>query len=97
MEKSPYSKKEKSQFVFLNLKERNGEREYFHPSVHEIPARLDINEFAEDYASEFYDPRFVEAADDGYYFNSGEVHVRVYTAMAISKSHYDIMRSYLNS
>lgn len=87
--------KKSTQFIFLKLKERNGEYEYIHPSVHEIPSELDINEFAENYASEFYDPSRMKPGDDGYYFNGGEVHVRVYTAMAISKRDYDLLKSYL--
>lgn len=82
--------------IFLFLKERNGEYEYLHRSVHEIPdgKQSTANKVAKNYAKEFYGGK-PEKEDGGYYFHGGEVFVKVYSWQFISEEKFNALREFL--
>ncbi len=83
-------------YMILVLKERNGEYEYYHRSVHELPdaKRITMKKYSEHYLKSFYGGK-AEKADGGYYFFDGEVFVRIYLYQVIERKEYDILRHYL--
>jgi hypothetical protein len=87
---------EKTKYIFIELKERNGEYEYRHKIIHELldnklkTAKL----FVKNYLKEFYGGKPMKE-DDGYYFHGGEVFVRIYTWNFISQEEYNTLRKFL--
>jgi hypothetical protein len=81
-------------YVFLRLKVQNGEYEYSNDSVHQLPEELKPEEFADLYASEFYAGKS-EKVDDYYYFNGGEVAVKVREITEITEKEYGILNKYI--
>lgn len=86
--------KPKEKFVFLCIKVRDGEREYYCNSVHTISSRRKLDKFADDYAKEFYMSK-PEAEDGGYYHFGGEVHVSANNYREITKDEFDILIRFL--
>ncbi len=86
---------EKSKYMILVLKERNGEYEYYHRSIHEMPdtRTITMKRFAEKYLKEFYRGNTWKE-DDGYYFHDGEVFVRIYTYQKISFEDYNVLNKF---
>jgi hypothetical protein len=86
----------KSHYMFVVLRERNGEYEYYHRSVHEIPdaKRTTMKKYAERYLKEFYGGKR-EKDDGGYYFHGGAVFVRIQQYHAIEQKEYGVLREYL--
>lgn len=82
--------------IFVVLKERNGEYEYSHRSVHELPNNLSVTaeRISKNYAKEFYGGK-PEHNDGGYYFHNGEIFVSVKLWYFISKKDYNTLRKYL--
>jgi len=80
-------------YIFLNLKIINGEYEYSSKSVHAISKRRNIDVFANKYAKDFYTKK---AYSDGdyYFFNGGEVAVRVKTVQEITENEYQILNKF---
>lgn len=87
---------EKSKYILVVLRERNGEYEYTHRSVHELSdsKATTAKRFVREYLKTFYGGK-AEKYDDGYLFHGGEVYVRESTWNFISKEHYDILNRYL--
>ena len=81
-------------YIVLNLKIQNGEYEYSSKTIHEIPEEVNIDEFTEEYASEFYS-KFSHEDSGTYYFNGGEVAVRVRGYSVITKQEYKILLKYI--
>lgn len=88
--------KNNSKFLLVCLEERNGEYEYLHRSVHELPNSLSATatRFAKKYAKTFYGSKH-EAYDGGYLFNDGEVLVNVESWRFVSKRDFDTLSKYL--
>jgi len=86
----------KTKFVFISLEERNGEREYTHNMVREIPASVkDEWDWADkQQAAQFYGGE-PEATEDGYYFNGGEVCVSVKGTRVITEAEYKVLSRFL--
>lgn len=86
----------KSKYMFLVLKERNGEYEYYHKNLHELPnaRKTTMKKYAEDYIKGFYGGPATKE-DEGYYFHGGEVFVKIYSYQIISEAEYNVLRKYL--
>jgi hypothetical protein len=83
-------------YIFLRLEERNGEYEYTHRCTLKIPDSQTetVEKFVKNYAKGFYGSK-VEQEDDGYFFNNGEVFVRIREWEFISEGHFNILNRYL--
>lgn len=82
-------------FIFIELKEINGERTYNHRLVHQIPLKTDEEKWAEGYCKNFYGRPGEINDDSGYYeFDCGEVAVRVDRVQVIRKDEYEVMRKF---
>lgn len=81
-------------YVFLKLETRDGEREYNHLSVHELPKGTDITAWANDYLKDFWGEG-ERLADDEYEFHGGEIITSVYSVQEITKSEYTTLNKYL--
>ena len=88
--------KNNTKYIFACLKERNGEYEYYHNSIHELPDKrvTTANLFLKNYAKDFYGGE-PEKSDGGYYFHGGEVFVEVDSWKFISEEDYHILKLYL--
>lgn len=86
----------KSAYIFLVLHERNGEYEYYHKSLHELPdsRKMTMKKYAEDYLKGFYGGHAAKE-DAGYYFNGGEVYVEIDSYQMIGEAEYNVLRRYL--
>ena len=75
-----------TKYIFLTLEERNGEYEYLHHSVHQLPdsKTMTAKKLVKDYLKGFYGGK-AEKKNDGYYFFSGEVFVKEYSWRFISE------------
>jgi hypothetical protein len=82
-------------YLFLVLKIRCGEYEFYSKSVHQLPADTTPEAFAQTQAQEFYGDRKNEFADGGYYANGGEVHTSVDTYRAITPHEYRTLKRFL--
>lgn len=81
-------------YLYLELESRNGEYEYHHKSVHQLPVKTNEDEFGEDYARDFYGGGSDEQ-DGGFYFNGGEIHVSVNKVQLITKEQYDVLTKFI--
>ena len=83
-------------YLLIVLKERNGEYEYYHKSVHEIYSEKNTTprNFAINYIKGFYGGD-AKKGDGGYYFYGGEIHVEIYSYQKISKEEYSVLSRYL--
>ena len=81
-------------YIYRELKTREGEREYYHKGVHELPEGTDPNEFVEEYLKNFWGLEG-EEEDGGYYFFGGEIHTSVYNVTVISKEEYDVLNKFI--
>jgi hypothetical protein len=86
-----------SKYILVILEERNGEYEYVHKFVTEIKdkRKRTAKKVAEDYAKNSYDISKRIKAEDGYYFNRGEVFVRLYSWHFLNEEEYNIFRKYI--
>jgi len=86
----------KSKFMLLVLEEINGEYEYHHRSVHELPnaRKMTTRKVTEDYLKSFYGGE-AKKENGGYYFHNGEVYVKINSYRMISKIEYDVLNRYL--
>lgn len=80
------TKKEK--YWYLNLEVTVGEYEFHCKSLH----RGNFN--AKDYTRNFYGDE-VDEENETYYFNGGEVAVKIYDCKEIPESDYEILSQYL--
>ncbi len=80
--------------LYLRLSIRNGEYDYSSKTVHVVPDNMTCEQYAEWYAKTFYDGS-ADEEDGGYYFNGGEVHVRVKDYAEITDSEFKILNTYL--
>jgi hypothetical protein len=87
---------EKPKYMYLVLKEYNGEYQYFHKNVHILPnsRAATIKSYSENYLKGFYGGK-TNKDDDGYYFHGGEVFIRIYSSKIISEEEYNLLRNYL--
>ncbi|MDQ3019710.1 MAG: hypothetical protein M3R36_03945 [Bacteroidota bacterium] len=85
-----------NKFLFLSLKEGNGDYEYFHYSLHTLPdgRTSSAKRYMKNYAKQFYGD-LPQSDGDGYYFFGGEVFVQVYSWQFISEEHYNILKQYI--
>lgn len=88
--------KNNTKYIFLTLEERNGEYEYTHRSVRQLPdsKTKTAERFVKDYLKGFYGGK-AEKEGEGYYFNSGELFVEVTSWRFISKEDFNILNQYL--
>ena len=88
--------KKRANHILLLLQERNGEYEYLHRSVHEIPDGREgtAEKFSKNYAKNFYGGK-ANKEDGGYYFYGGEIHVRVNFWQFITEEDYCVFKKYL--
>ena len=88
--------KTNTKYIFVSLEESNGEYEYLHRSVHQIPdgRKATADKVANNYAKEFYGGE-VEKTDGGYYFHSGEVFIKDFSWQFISEEKFNILREFL--
>jgi len=87
----------KSGYMFLVLHERNGEYEYYHKSLHELPnaRKTTMKKYAENYLEGFYWTSKATREDGGYYFHGGEVYVEIDSYRRISEMDYNVLRRFL--
>jgi hypothetical protein len=85
-----------TKYIFLTLEERNGEYEYTHRSVRQLPnsKRTTAERFVKDYLKKFYGGR-AEKEDGGYYFFGGEVFVKLDSWCFVSKVVFNVLNQYL--
>jgi len=83
-------------FLLLYLEEINGEYEYLHRSIHELPDNriTTVERFVKKYAKGFYGGK-TESADGGYYFHNGQLFVKVNSWQFINEEDYNILRKYI--
>ena len=86
-----------TKYIFLCLKERNGEYEYFHRTIHELPdnKKVTANRFVKNYPKDFYGGD-TKTRDGGYYFFGGEVFVELYFWRFISEDDYNLLKLYFS-
>lgn len=86
--------KASSKYLFISLKERNGDYEYTHKNITEINNEKISTaiEVVEDYAKTFYMDN-PEKCDNGYYFFGGEVFVSVNYWTFISEEEYNVLKN----
>ena len=91
-----YLKENKNKYLSLRLYERNGEYEYIHRSVHRLPdgRKATAERTAKNYAREFYGGK-ADPQDGGFYFNGGEVFVKVNSWDFISEEDFNVLAKYL--
>lgn len=81
---------------YLQLEERNGEYEYTHRSVHELPdGQIESAQRIADLIAKEYYGSNSNNEDGGYYFFGGEIFIKVSSLQLISEEHYNITRMYL--
>lgn len=87
--------KNNSKYIYLCLKERNGEYEYSHKSVHELPDNrlATAKRFANNWLMQFYGGK-PEFEDGGYYFHGGEVYVEIESWQFINQEEFQIVKKY---
>jgi len=92
----------KTKFVLLNIQIKNGEYEYNSKSIHEISARKSLEKFGQDYAKDFYGSstkpyQMNDKIDknDWWYFNGGEVAVRIGNSYEITKEQYEVLKDHI--
>lgn len=85
-----------TKYIFITLKERNGEYEYLHRSVHQLPDNkiTTAKKFAGNYLKGFYRGK-AEKEDGGYYFYSREIFVQEYLWCFVSKEIFNVLKQYL--
>lgn len=81
-------------YIYVELKIQNGEYEYYSKSVQQIPVEMDVDDFADNHARDFYG-RFSYSDGDTHYFNGGEVAVRGYNAKEITKAEYKTLQKFI--
>ncbi len=82
--------------IFLNLHEQHGYQEYHHLSVHQILNTEDIDEWANNYAANFYPAGSSEKNEDNdYEIFGGEMVLSVYEVKIITEDEYKILRKFL--
>ena len=86
--------KNKMKRIFLNLKIQNGEYEYNSKSVHTVNEGVINENFAQSYASIFYD-KPAHRDGDVHYFHGGEVAVKVYEVKDISEEEFNVLSKFL--
>jgi hypothetical protein len=86
----------KPKYLYLVLKEHNGEYQYFHKNVHILPnsRAVTIKSYSENYLKGFYGGKIFKE-DDGYFFHGGEVFVSIYSSKMISEEEYNLLRNFL--
>lgn len=89
-------KTKKTKFIFATLQERNGEYEYSHKIVREVPASVkEIDSWVnKNIASKFYGSK-PEKDAGGFYFNFGEIFVRLQTAQEISEEEFKVLNRFI--
>jgi hypothetical protein len=80
-------------FMFLELLVRCGEYEFNCNSVHEVP-KGSMEEVADNWARTFYDGE-PDKSGNWYYFNGGEIGVRVITFQEITQNEFFTIKRYL--
>jgi hypothetical protein len=80
-------------YVFLRLKIINGEYEYSSQGVHQISKRRSLDVFAREYAKTFYGGKSYKE-DEYYFFNGGEVAVRVSSVVEITEAEYNVLNKF---
>ena len=87
--------KTKTQFLLITLKERNGEFEYSHKLVREIPKEITYTwGFAEKLASQHYEDRS-EHEDGIHSFYGGSIAVSVKSVETLTEEEFKTLRKYL--
>lgn len=85
-----------TKYIFVTLEERNGEYEYLHRNVHQLPdsKTMTAKKFVKDYLKGFYEGK-AEKKDGGYYFFGGEVFVQECSWRFISEETFNVLKQYL--
>jgi hypothetical protein len=86
---------EENKYVFIALDIQNGEYQYRSRMVHIIPKELNVDDFGDDCAKEFYG-NFSHSDGFVHYFNGGEVAVENGVAQEITKEEYDVLNKFLS-
>lgn len=82
----------KFKYIFVILKERNGEYEYIHKLVRAIPLKSEPTAWVEKHITSDWYPTDKEASEGGYYYNAGELFVKTAKVEVITESDYTIMK-----
>ncbi len=82
-------------YFILKIFERNGEREYTHKVLTQMPknAELSPEEFLEETARTFYEES--EEKDGDYWWHFGELVTRGDSITEVTKKEYDILKKYM--
>lgn len=83
-------------YLLLRLEERNGEYEYIHRSVHILPDSKTetVNRIVDNYTKNLYGGN-ADPEDKGFYFQGGEVFVKVDSWEFISEEEFGVLKKYL--
>ena len=82
-------------YFYFQLKEINGEYQYRHKLITELPDDVDPTKaLNEAYAGSWYGNNS-EAEGNGFYYNGGEVYVELTFIQEITKEEYDILNKYI--
>lgn len=85
----------KQKFIFITIEERNGERQYSHNLVREIPKSANPLKWADKNVAAPWFGKDTDAQDDAYYSASGEFCVTVQDAREITKEEFDVLNRFL--
>jgi hypothetical protein len=79
-------------YIFLQLKIRNGEYEYYSHNAISVSVDTDQEEYAEEFAKSFYNGE-PDIDDKTYYFNGMCVAVQVHSVKVITASEYEVLNN----
>lgn len=84
----------KPKYIYVNLKERNGEKEYGHPVALKVPSTSTPEKTADKYAKDFWGEN--TGKRDGWYeFDNGCIMVRVREIKPITKAEYELLSKFI--
>ena len=83
------------EYALFTLRTQDGEREYYHRSLHRSDSPVNWDESIEDYCANFWSSGYIEKLDDGEY-DFGEVITSVHGMDVLTSVEYDILRKYIS-
>jgi len=84
----------KNKFLFVEIKVRNGEYEYYSNSLHRVGQKVDKTKYGEKHARTFYE-NFSHEEDGTYYFNGGEVAAELYKVQEVTRKEFSVLSKFI--
>jgi hypothetical protein len=85
----------KAKYIVVDLQERNGEQEYWHPAVLKVPSTSTPEKVANKYCKNFWGTDGKKNEDGWFEFQSGCIWVRVRTIKPITKKEFDVLSKFI--